>query len=357
MKHLTLFAGLFCLSQSAVAQKPAGSLQLFAADNPLFQYTGRIDFSRPKMPRYWMPGVYVKARFTGNSCIVLINDEMLYGNFHNYVEIVVDDQKPVRLRLTGKQNEIEAAKGLSSGEHTIVICKNTEAGIGFIEFAGLKCRSLKRLPAKPVRTIECIGNSITCGTGSDQSEIPCGKGLWQDQHNAYMSYGAVTARNLHAQYQLSSVSGIGLMHSCCNLKIIMPQVFDKINMRADSIAWDFKNYIPDVVTICLGQNDGIRDSVIFCTNYTDFIKQVRMQYSKANIVCLTSPMADAKLVAVMKNYLTAIVNTCNRAGDKKVTAFFFSKRYHNGCDGHPDLEEHQEIANELTGCIKKLKHW
>ena len=80
----------------------------------------------------------------------------------------------------------------------------------------------------------------------------------------------------------------------------MPQVFDKINMRSDSIAWVFNRYIPDVVTICLGQNDGIQDSTVFCTNYINFIKQVRQQYKKANIVCLTSPMADEKLVAVLK---------------------------------------------------------
>jgi lysophospholipase L1-like esterase len=47
----------------------------------------------------------------------------------------------------------------------------------------------------------------------------------------------------------------------------MPQVFDKVNMRIDSIPWDFKQYTPDVVTITLGQNDGIQDSVAFCSDY------------------------------------------------------------------------------------------
>ncbi len=355
---LLLVLPFFCMTAFAKTfTKPADSLKLFTADNPLFQYTGRIDFSKPQLPRYWMPGVYVKAIFTGSRCMVLLNDEVRYGKFHNYIEIAIDGNKPVRLQLTGTHNEIEAAKGLTNRSHTIVICKNTEAGIGYIEFAGLKCAALRKPPSKPVRKIECIGNSITCGTGSDQSEIPCGKGIWQDQHNAYMSYGPVAARSLHAQYHLSAVSGIGLMHSCCDLKIVMPQVFDKINMRDDSIAWDFKKYIPDVVTICLGQNDGVQDSVVFCSNYINFIRQVRLQYTGANIVCVTSPMADEKLVAVMKKYLTAIVNKARQQGDKKVSAFFFAKRYHNGCDGHPDIAEHQLIAAELTAYIKRLKGW
>ncbi|MEI9807596.1 MAG: hypothetical protein WDO16_06760 [Bacteroidota bacterium] len=116
---------------------------------------------------------------------------------------------------------------------------------------------VKPLP-KPEHKIECIGNSITCGTGSDASAIPCGKGVWQDQHNAYLSYGAITARTLNAQYHLSAVSGIGLMRSCCNMNVIMPQVFDKISMRDDTIAWDFNQYQPDIVTICLGKMTAYR---------------------------------------------------------------------------------------------------
>ncbi len=137
----------------------------------------------------------------------------------------------------------------------------------------------------------------------------------------------------------------------------MPQVFDKINMRADSIAWDFTRYIPEVVTICLGQNDGVQDSALFFKNYLDFIEQVRNNYPKAKIVCLTSPMADEKLVAVMKKNLLAIVSSAHRSGDKRISSFFFSKLYFNGCDTHPDLQEHQEIAAELTAYLKTLKHW
>ena len=138
--------------------------------------------------------------------------------------------KPVRLQTKGRINEI-IVEGLSEDNHTITICKNTEAGIGYLEFAGINCKKLLELPVKPVRKIEFIGNSITCGTGMDLSEIPCGKGQWYDQHNAYMSYGPLTSRALYAQWVLSSVSGIGLIHSCCNMNITMPQVFDKINMR------------------------------------------------------------------------------------------------------------------------------
>ena len=329
---------------------------LFEADNPMFQYVGRIDFSDIKKPKFWSPGVYIKAFFKGTSCTLLINDQELWGKNHNYLEIVIDD-KPVRIQTKGKINEIQIADGLADTTHTLIITKNTESNIGYLEFIGLRCKALLSLPAKPIRKMEFIGNSITCGTGSDQSETPCGTGVWHDQHNAWLSYGAITARSLAAQYHLSSVSGIGLMHSCCNMDIIMPTVFNKIEMRGDSLPWDFKNYQPDLVTICLGQNDGIQDFNSFCINYSNFIKQLRGHYPNAMFVCLTSPMADTALAVFMKKSLTAIVKKANAAGDKKVTSYFFSKQYHNGCDGHPDLKDHAQIAIELTTFIKKKMNW
>ena len=128
-------------------------------------------------------------------------------------------------------------------------------------------------------------------------------------------------------------------------------------MRNDTINWNFNNYQPDVVTVCLGQNDGIQDSAIFCDNYISFIKQLRGYYPKAMIICLTSPMADASLAAFMKKTLTAVVKRMKEGNDKKITSYFFSKQFHKGCDGHPDLGEHEEIANELTTFIKKTMNW
>ena len=332
------------------------SVSFFSAGHPYIQYTGRIDFTNPELPRFWQPGVYITAKFIGSYCEIILNDEVLWGKNHNYLEVVVDG-KAVRLQTKSKRDTISVAENLSSGEHTLVICKNTEANIGYLELAGIRCKQLVKPSARPIRKIEFIGNSITCGTGSDATAIPCGKGVWQDQHNAYLSYGAVTARTLKAQYHLSSVSGIGLMHSCCNMNITMPPVFDKISMRNDTIAWNFNNYQPDIVTICLGQNDGIQDSTGFSNNYIAFIKQLRGYYPKTTIICLTSPMADASLTAFMKKTLTAIVNNMNENGDKKVSRYFFSKQYHNGCDSHPDLAEHRLIANELTAFIKKRMKW
>jgi hypothetical protein len=351
---LSILVGFSFQCKTLTAQ--TSSLSFFAADDPNIQYIGRIDFSNPKLPRFWQPGVYITAKFKGSTCDVILNDEVLWGKNQNYLEIVVDD-KPVRLQTKSKRDTIRVAENLSPGEHTLVICKNTEANIGYLELVGIRCKELVKPAPKPARKIEFIGNSITCGASSDMTAIPCGKGVWQDQHNAYLSYGARTGRALNAQYHLSAVSGIGLMHSCCGLSIIMPQVFDKVSMRNDTIAWDFSLYQPDVVTVCLGQNDGIQDATVFVENYLTFIKRLRGYYPNATIICLTSPMADAKLAEFMKKILTEIVSKISAGGDKKITSYFFSKQYSKGCDWHPSIEEHKEIADELTTFIKTTMKW
>jgi lysophospholipase L1-like esterase len=373
----------------------------FPADHPAIQYMGRIDFLDPKSPRFWAPGVTVRVRFKGSACRIILRDEMLYGNSHNYIGVTVDGGKAYRLETRGRQDTLlingssgavswesgirnaedrapatgsagtgsEGAVSGSSGRsgaegaglgkegHLVTICKDTESGIGYLEFAGIICQGLLPAPALPSRKIECIGNSITCGTGMDLSEIPCGKGVWYDQHNAWMSYGALTARLLDAQWHLTAVSGIGLIHSCCKMTVTMPQVFDKMNQRADSGSWDFSRYQPDVVTICLGQNDGIQDSTVFCGAYVKFIGQIRSRYPGASIVCLTSPMGDARLTSVLKNYLSGITAFMNRSGDRKVTSYFYSRQYSHGCGGHPDLDEHRQIAGELTAYLRKIMDW
>ncbi|MGG9960898.1 SGNH/GDSL hydrolase family protein [Ferruginibacter sp. SUN106] len=328
---------------------------LFVTDHPMIQYTGRIDFSNAELPRMWSPGVYISMKFKGNAITAIIKDQELWGKNHNYLEIIVDEEKK-RIQTKSKNNYITISN-LSEGSHTLTICKNTESNIGYIEFGGVYCDYLVKPQPKPKRKIEFIGNSITCGASSDMSEIPCGKGVWQDQHNAYLAYGPVTARTLDAQWHLSSVSGIGLIHSCCNMNIIMPPVFDKIDMRGDSVPWNFKKYQPDVVTVCLGQNDGIQDSTTFCKAYIDFVHHLREHYPAAKIVLLTSPMADEKLKAFLKNQINGVLSFLNKEGDKKISKFFFSRSYNGGCDYHPSLEEHQLIAAELTAYLKKLMRW
>jgi hypothetical protein len=354
---LIILAGYNMLPVSAKATEPP-ALKLFSANNPYFQYTGRIDFSNPVKPRFWSSGVYITARFKGKSCEVVVNDEMLYGNSHNYIEIAIDDKKPYRVQTTDFTDNIKVGGDLDDKPHTIVICKDTEAGIGYLEFVGLKCEKLLPPPEKRKHKMEFIGTSITCGADMDRSLYPCNFGEWYGHHNAYMSYGAVTARNLNADWQITAISGIGLTNSCCKIPT-MPDAFDKVNTRTDSLQWNFSVFQPDVVTICLGESDGpaALDSVKFCGAYVTFIGDLRRYYPKASIVCLNIPTGDIRLNGVLKRYMAGISDYMVAHGDTKVYPYSISKIYTSGCNNHPDMGDHDLIATELTEYIRKIEKW
>jgi hypothetical protein len=337
--------------------KKSSSPTFYAANDSLIQYTGRIDFSNSKKPRIWAPGAYLKVRFKGNSLKFLIRNEAGKGTALNYLEIIVDHHKPRRIQLSSANDTVTAAQNLDGSKaHTAMIVKDTE-GISYIEIEGLITGKLLPLKHKVSRKIQFIGNSITCGFGNDTTKTTCSKGKWYDHENAFMSYAPVTARKLNARWVLASVSGIGMIHSCCGMKIVMPQVYGHLNMRNDSIPDQFHRPQPDVVTICLGQNDGIQDSTDFAGAYVKFIERIRNHYPKAQIVCLNSPMADKKLNTVLQHYITGVVDAMHQKGDKKVTKYFFSIQNNDGCANHPSMKQDKLLASQLSAYLKKLMHW
>lgn len=329
----------------------------YQADHAYLRYNGRIDFSTAQAPRFWTAGVYIEARFRGTYCELEVRDEMLWGNSHNYLEVSIDGATPRRIKLTSRTNRITLAENLSRGEHTLVVMKGTEALIGYVEFIGLYCSKLLPVKTNRSRKIEFIGDSITSGMGNFTKDVPCDSGVWYDQHSAWYSYASITARNLQADHHLTSESGIGLIHSCCEKKTLMPQVFDKVSLSKDSLQWDFTRFQPDVVSVCLGQNDGIQDSLQFTGAYVRFIQTLRGYYPKAKIVCLTSPMADDNLRPVLKRYLQGVVQHCKGAGEDEVSTYAFSRQYKNGCGAHPDVEDDKLIADELTTFLKAEMQW
>lgn len=354
---ISSLAMMACCILNVTAQQKSSTTKakLLPVNDSKIQYTGRIDKSDSKVYKFSAPGAYIKAQFVGTSCEF---DMAAEGN-KNYIEIVIDNQAK-RILVESERKTYTVAKGLKNGVHTVLICKDTESGMGALLFYGFRCKQLVKLKL-PTRKIECYGNSITCGakmlTGEMCELLPTN---WNAPNKAYSSYGAVTARALNAQYHLTSVSGIGLVHSCCNMTNTMPTTYDRLFLeKPDSKKWDFSTYIPDVVTICLGQNDGaeIVTSEKFQNDYVEFVKNLHSKYPSAHFFLLTSPMADSTLFEAMKQSITNVINQLNTQNITKVYKVEMPQNLTHGCESHPNEQEHVIIANVLTQAIKEKLNW
>ena len=337
--------------------KGQNKLNVYPAADKRIQFTGRFEEIESSHLKTSAPGAYLHFKFYGTECRMKILDENKWNKYGNYLQVIIDDSISYKIKLTPADNELILAKGLPKGIHKITISKATEAGIGFVIFKEILVEKLVMPDTKPVRKMEFIGNSITAGLGNDTHILPCSAGDWYEQANTWKAYGPLTARALNAQWHITAISGIGLVKSCCGNELTMPELFRQTNLEPTGPVWDFKKYQPDVLTICLGQNDGIQDSSIYVAAYIRFIINLRQYYPGTEFILLSSPMADNELRTMLTKYCTAVKMELNRRGDRRIHTFFFDKQYIAGCDSHPSESEHQEIAQLLTGFIRTTMNW
>ncbi|SDL32697.1 GDSL-like Lipase/Acylhydrolase family protein [Catalinimonas alkaloidigena] len=309
--------------------------------------------------------VHVGFRFAGDSCRVVAH--LTQPGAHNYLQYELDGVYQKRIRVADTSRSEITIQATGEGPQTVWLYKATEAHTGPIildEIVGQGVRSLKR-PEAPF--IEFIGNSITCGAAADPSEVPCGTGVYHDQHNAYQAYGPRVARALGVNYLMSCVSGIGVYRNWNSDGPTMPQVYEKADLQQDSERmWEFDAYRPAVVSIALGTNDysngdGQRprlpfDPEAFVSHYVAFVQQVKAHYPEAQIALLSSPMVQGGRRDTLQQCLTAVktqVDALHPAA-RPVALYFFEPMQASGCTGHPSVEEHARLAEELRPFFRKL---
>jgi len=309
--------------------------------------------------------VHFGFSFEGKECQFYASPEN--GQDHNYLQYELDGVYQKRIRVSKGNNKPFTISADKEGRHTVWIYKATEAHSGNIYIGAVNGKNLESIKPSNAPLIEFIGNSITCGAAADPSEIPCGAGEYHDQHNAYMAYGPRVARALNTNFIMSSVSGIGIYRNWNSDGPTMPQVYEKTDFQIEHTGmWDFRIYKPKIVSIALGTNDlsngdGKKqrlpfDSVQFVNNYIKFLQLVRSKYPDAKIALLSSPMMNGNRRELLQNCLTTIKQAADALWGKeaKIETYFFKPMQARGCTGHPNVEDHAIIAEELIPFFKNL---
>lgn len=328
------------------------------------QYIGRICFDNPERPRFTFPGTQINCRFTGTSMKLWAKPKS------GYFMAQIDEAEPFKVTLMGERDSVVTiATGLPAGEHTLRLMYIIEGYELKPDFRGFILDQGARLlppPALSERTIEFIGNSITCGYGNESIEMT--DPFEYETENHYLTYAQQTCRALGARAHVVARSGIGVYRSYDGPKTgtpenVMTTEYEYTNLYDRSEKWDFSRYQPQLVCINLGTNDlstNNYDVALLKAAYKRFLSQVRSHNPKAKIVYLCGSMLGGKELDIARQTLNEVVDEAHKAGDQEVYRFDFTPQTGDlkfGASWHPSIWQHQKMAAELTAFLRQLMQW
>ncbi|WP_220504060.1 SGNH/GDSL hydrolase family protein [Microbispora sp. H13382] len=325
---------------------------------------GRVEVAGGSM-RYSWPGVYFEGRFRGNGVGIAIDDAV------NDYDVQVDGATVATLVTPGRTTYW--VRNLSHGVHSVRLVKRTESPWSAGRFDGFVAApggAILPRPADRRRQIEFIGDSYTAGYGNMSATRDCpAPGQIDRNTNADVSFGALTAHGLGADYQINAFSGRGMVR---NYNGIEPGTdyrtyYDRALIGVSGDVW--KNpgtWHPQLIVIGLGINDfstainpgepWTPESLVaaYTTAYHGFIDKLRARYGKRAIIVVSATyMSNTTAFA---DAARQIVQDRNDQGDDRVRFWYYDNTDldYGGCDWHPSAHDHEIISRRLDDFIATL---
>jgi len=340
----------------------AHALTKVAPSDQRLQFTGRVDFSNSAAPVLSWPDTSIAANFTGSYLGVTLDDEAGKNFFNVFVD--GDFTHPFIIKAERGLHDYVIADHLKRGKHQFLFTKRTEGEEGATTLKNFTLADHAKLLSPSPRSkhrIEFFGDSITSGMGDESPDDGVDDQL--KDKNSFMSYAAITARNLDAEIHMTSQSGIGIMVSW--FPFVMPQFYDQLNAVGDNDThWDFASWTPDVVVINLFQNDSwlvekrlnpVPDDEKRIQSYVDFVNTIRRTYPKAYLVCTLGSMDATQAGSKWPGYISTAVERIKQADSSaRIDTLFFE---FTGFGKHPRVHHHQVNAEKLTAFIKTKMNW
>ena len=322
-----------------------------------------------------LSGSGVEFSFTGKKAEITLQGDSTAQGTNNWarVGIWVNGKRAVDEQIDQATKRYIVFE--SEIEETVIVrvVKLSEAAmstVGIQQIAVDAEGGVRPTPAKKHK-IEIIGDSITCGYGIDDEHAEHSFSTATEDVTKAYSYQTVQA--LGADYSIVSYSGYGIISGYTDndaklLTHLVPDYYEKwakSEGRPDgtldplSVAWDFTQFVPDLVIINLGTNDdsyaqnNLERQTEFAMRYTEFLKTVRRRNANAMILCALGIMGDRLYPFVEQ----AVGQYIEATGDLKVTTLKFDvQQAEDGyaADYHPSQKTHRQAAAQLVRHIQKL---
>ena len=338
---------------------PAASRERVPASDSRITYVGRTLMTDGTVSFDWS-GVYARVAFTGGYLALEAGD-----SGRDYFNVWIDREptaEPDRVVVIDRDTTLVLfqQKERRPQPHRLVIQKRTEGEQGRAAFkafvadgAFLQAEGIKD------RFIEFIGDSYTCGYGSENSvrEDP----FRPEDENPSKTYADIVCRFFGADGLRTSHSGQGIdrNYDDAGRGWHMPQRYLQTFDLAREPLWEFRGPIPDITVIYLGTND-------FSTGrqprYSDFkdgylrlLESIKSHYGAHHpILCVAAKHGDD-----YHDYIRRVVESC---GLPEVFYAGLPTQIHNdeddlGASWHPNYAGHLKKAYSLIPVISTITGW
>jgi lysophospholipase L1-like esterase len=319
---------------------------------------GRVKASGDTV-RYSWPGIYFEGRFRGTGVGIVLNDSAA-----DYA-VQIDGSTVATLVTPGQTTRW--VNGLSDAEHTVRLVKRSESPWSTSEFGGFVAApggAILTRPAARSRQIEFIGDSLTVGYGNTSTSRDCPGDQVSRTTNTDLSYGALTARGLSADYQINAYSGRGMVrnYNGGDPGTSYRTYYDRALQNVAGDVWDPGTWRPQLVVVYLGTNDfstalnpgepwttpdGL--AADYRSAYGDFLQKLRTRYGTGTTIVAVGAGSFADDVQ-------QVVQARTGAGDSRVRYWMLDSTGLDflGCDWHYSTRDHQIVADRFRTFVDGL---
>jgi len=348
-KILSLTSLLLCSAFAALAEQtiPASSKESVTV-------VGRYATDADKISFDWS-GVQLRIRFKGTRLEMKASDTK--ANWFNvWVDKTPGAREDFKIR-TSSDSTYVIVSGLKKGEHTVVLQKRTEGEQGIVSIENFRTDGVfLTAPAMAARKIEFIGDSYTCGYGTESASRD--DPFSPDTENCNLTYAEIAGRYFGAEAVHISHSGCGVVRNYDSFKSpTMTERYGQVFDTNPEAKWDFAKYTPDIVVIYLGTNDfstGMQPSYeAWKSNLDSMIGQVREAYTASVPVLVVASNASPDLAKYVEKSVAGLENVHWTA----VQTDAHNRESDLGASWHPNYQGQRKVASIMIPYISTLTGW
>jgi hypothetical protein len=257
------------------------------------------------------------------------------------------------------------AAGLAPGRHRLVIARRSEAQLGAVRVCAVTAPGGRLLPPPPPRPHQLLilGDSISAGYGNLCEGPKDGAPLLRA--DGTLTYGALSAQSLDADVRIVAWSGLGLWRNGDGtFEHTLPQRWAEVAQPGRL----------DAVVVNLGTNDFRQEAVddgAFVDTYVRLVSGLLGSYRGCHVFLALGPMLSDALpqgagpgAGQLSHALRLLQQTQQRLADRgwgqQVHLLRFATqdgRLGFGCDYHPNLATHRQMARTLTEALQRTLGW